>query len=138
MTADRGYGKLAFLDAMTDSGVSSLFVMPDNVIASHPFVSSSHLDAGRDDLDESMRDGEQVVENEDTGDDTNPFVVEDGGRLGSESRSARFESRERNSSRWAFCVREPSRKGLAKLVRFIADMPSTTVSYTHLTLPTKA
>lgn len=106
VTADKGYAKESFLSVKESLGFSSVFVMPDHVLRSHPFVASSFLNPHREEEDE-FSDGESGGEMKYNAMDANvtgspthgvvsslersasvedcrrPFVINDGSMLGS-------------------------------------------------------
>lgn len=49
-TAHSGYGCPQFLDLQSEFGYSSIFIMPENLISVHPFVSSTHINGVRSDF----------------------------------------------------------------------------------------
>lgn len=67
LTADRGYGKPSFIDVINGTGMSSVSIMPEHLVSTHPFVGESRMDIARDDLlegevgfsgnDEGLMDG---------------------------------------------------------------------------------
>lgn len=50
MTADRGYGKKYVLDILTSFAIGSIFVMPENLLRSHPFVGASFPNVSREEV----------------------------------------------------------------------------------------
>lgn len=50
LTADRGYVKPSFVDVITDIGFSSILIIPEQLLSTHPFLGESHMDTARDDL----------------------------------------------------------------------------------------
>ncbi|PXF45600.1 hypothetical protein BWQ96_04605 [Gracilariopsis chorda] len=50
VTADRGYGKGAFMEILAEFGMGSVFVMPNHLLRVHPFVGLSFLNPSREDI----------------------------------------------------------------------------------------
>jgi hypothetical protein len=46
-----GYGNLALLEDLIQHGISAMFIMPENLLACHPFFERSYLSAGRFDAE---------------------------------------------------------------------------------------
>lgn len=46
VTDDRGYGKPSFICAVSDKGFSSVFVVPNYPLDTHPFIKSSSVSPG--------------------------------------------------------------------------------------------
>lgn len=59
LTADRAYGKASFMDLIGEAGYSSIFVMPEHLVSTNPFIGQSNMDTAREDLlAGQMDDGE--------------------------------------------------------------------------------
>lgn len=139
LTADRGYGKYRIMDILDRHGYSSIFVMADHPISVHPFEGSSHFNLGMDELLEEDEGGETIftVEEGDGAESTvleciaelenrqlRKFIVLDGGKLGLALFIVSYRRAGRFSKLRALAVREPKRKSVAKIVRFIYDLPN--------------
>jgi hypothetical protein len=90
VTADRGYGNLALLEDIIQHGISAIFIMPEHLLACHPFVGKSFLNAGRFDAEaDDLSDSDENLQNHaDTQvqradrDRPNNFVIDDSTRSG--------------------------------------------------------
>lgn len=94
VTADRGYGKESFINVMASLGLSSVFIMPDHVLRSHPFVAASFLNPHREEEDE-VSDGESGVEMTNDAIDAKATCFTTHGVVNNSERSASVEDRRR-------------------------------------------
>lgn len=123
VTANQGYGSEAFVEVMAKYGLSPIFVTPEKPLSelpssmppiSMPAVMASTL---KEDVDpDDMSSGAMSS--------THSFIMDDRGDLGPFTCAAKKLTPQRNSSRWAYCVLEPSPKGLANLARLLLYVPS--------------
>lgn len=50
LMADRGYEKPSFIDVIKAAGMSSIFIVPNDLVSTHSFAGESHMYTARDDL----------------------------------------------------------------------------------------
>jgi hypothetical protein len=69
ITADRGYENMALVKQLLNHDIGAILVMPDNLIACHPFVGKSYFKLGRDEDDEESADNGEEGETNDVSED---------------------------------------------------------------------
>jgi len=75
VTADRGYGKEAFMKLLSEFGVGSVFVMSDQLLRAHPFLAASYLNPSRADEEENEPGNDMMEESAGGGDAATPATV---------------------------------------------------------------
>jgi hypothetical protein len=147
ITADRGYAKMSLVKQPVDYDIGFVLIMPEHLIAFHPFFGKSYLRVGRDDEDsESGGDRAQTGTTSEASEEeinsteaailssptvhldrSRPFVVNDDPDAGPASFfcSKSFQ-RNRNNSRTkvtAAAVREHGTVKFSKVLRFMYRVP---------------
>lgn len=137
--ADRGYGKTAFMDLLSEFCFGSVFVMQENLLRVHPFVGKSFLNPSRADVEDeeneregSLGEGEQVsdVSLAVNADRKRAFIVDDNPQFGpevfmaSKSVGASSSSKVGQKRVTSIAVKESGREKFGEVLRFMYAVPT--------------